>query len=180
MSDEVKEPIEEKKEEAPPPVVVSDPEALKKLLDDERAKSAEYLDSWRRAAADLSNYRKQTERQISELTKTANSFLILRLLPILDDLDRAEVTIPDNLRELTWIDGVMIIARKMRAILEAEGVTPIDALNKPFDPNWHEAVIHEETDKFEDGVVMVELQKGYKVGERVLRPTLVKVAKRKG
>ncbi len=178
--EEVKEPTEEKKEETQAPVETNDPEALKKLLDEERAKSAEYLDSWRRAAADLSNYRKRMERDFTDLTKTANSILILRLLPILDDFDRAEATIPDNLRELTWIDGVFIIARKMRAILEAQGVTLIDALNKSFDPNWHEAVIHEETDQFEDGAVMAELQRGYKIGERVLRPTLVKVAKRKG
>ncbi|MBI3741415.1 MAG: nucleotide exchange factor GrpE [Chloroflexi bacterium] len=103
----------------------------------------------------------------------------LRLLAVLDDFDRAEQTIPDNLRELTWIDGVMIIARKLRGVFEAEGLVPIDALNKSFDPNFHEAVIHEETDQFEDGVVMAELQKGYKLGERVLRPTLVKVAKKK-
>ncbi len=157
----------------------TDPVELKKLLDEARAKSDEYLDNWRRAAADLSNYRKRIEREISELTKTANGILIFRLLPILDDFDRAEATIPDNLRELTWIDGVMIIARKMQSLLEAEGVKPIDALHKPFDPNFHEAVIHEETDQFEDGVVMAELQRGYLIGERVLRPTLVKVANRK-
>ncbi len=170
---------EERKEESQPADQPEDAAALKQLLEQERAKSAEYLDNWRRAAADMSNYRKRMEKDAAEMSKLANSVLISRLLPILDDFDRAFQTIPENLRDLTWIDGVMLIARKMSAILEAEGVKPIDALNKPFDPNLHEAVIHEETDQHEDGMVIAELQKGYKLHDRVLRPTMVKVAKKK-
>jgi molecular chaperone GrpE len=173
------EKAEEKKEEAKGIELPDDPAALKQLLEQERAKSAEYLDNWRRAAADMSNYKKRVEKDSGEMTKFANSLLIGRLLPVLDDFDRAFATIPDNLRDLTWIDGVMLIARKMAAVLEAEGLKPIEALNKPFDPNLHEAVIHEETDQQEDGTVMAELQKGYKLGERILRPTMVKVAKKK-
>ena len=171
--------VEEKKEETQGTALPDDPAALKDLLEKERAKSAEYLDNWRRAAADMSNYRKRMEKDASEMTKFANSVLIARLLPVLDDLDRAMQTIPDNLRDLTWIDGVMLIARKMSTVLEAEGLKPIEALNKPFDPNLHEAVIHEETDQHEDGTVIAELQKGYKLGDKVLRPTMVKVAKKK-
>ncbi|MDE3091032.1 MAG: nucleotide exchange factor GrpE, partial [Chloroflexota bacterium] len=144
MADEV---VEEKKEEAQGAELPEDPAALKQLLELERAKSSEYLDNWRRAAADMSNYKKRAEKDAGEMTKFANSVLIARLLPVLDDFDRAMQTIPDNLRDLTWIDGVMLIARKMAAMLEAEGLKPIDALNKPFDPNLHEAVIHEETDQ---------------------------------
>ncbi len=178
--DVVKEPpeqLEEKKETAP--VETDDPTQLKELLQKERTQSAEYLDNWRRAAADFSNYRKRAEKDSGELTKFANSILISRLLPVLDDFERALQTLPDNLRDLTWIDGVMLIARKMRAVLEAEGVKPIEAEGKPFDPNIHEAVIHEESDKHEEGIVISELQKGYMLNDRVLRPTLVKVAKKK-
>ncbi len=156
-----------------------DPAILKQQLEQERSKSAEYLDNWRRAAADFSNYRKRAEKETTELSKFANSALIARLLPVLDDLDRAFQTVPEDLRDLTWVDGVMLISRKLRAILEAEGLKPIEALGKPFDPNFHEAVIHEETDKAEEGMVTGELQKGYMLGDRVLRPTLVKVAKKK-
>jgi molecular chaperone GrpE len=152
---------------------------LEKLLEQERAKSAEYLDNWRRAAADMANYKKRSEKDAGEMTRFANSVLIARLLPVLDDFDRAMQTIPDNLRGLTWIDGVMLISRKMAAVLESEGLKPIEALNKQFDPNVHEAVIHEETDQHEEGTVVAELQKGYKLGDRVLRPTMVKVAKKK-
>jgi molecular chaperone GrpE len=175
MADEV----EEKKEEAQTAELPDDVAVLKQALEQERAKSTEYLDNWRRAAADFSNYKKRAEKDAGEMTKFANGVLIARLLPVLDDFDRAFATVPDNLRDLTWIDGMMLIARKMNAILEAEGLKPIEALNKPFDPNLHEAVIHEETDRHEDGTVIAELQKGYKLGERILRPTMVKVAKRK-
>lgn len=176
MADET----EERKEETAAAEAPADAGALKQALEEERAKSAEYLDSWRRAAADFSNYKKRAEKETGEMTKFANSVLIARLLPVLDDLDRALQTVPDNLRDLTWIDGIMLIARKMGAVLEAEGLKPIEALNKPFDPNLHEAVIHEETDQHEEGTVVAELQKGYKLNERVLRPTMVKVAKKKG
>jgi molecular chaperone GrpE len=176
MSEEA---AKENQEEVQLAEIPEDPAALKQLLEQERAKSAEYLDNWRRAAADLANYRKRVEKDASEITKVANSVLIARLLPVLDDFDRAFQTIPNNLRDLTWIDGIALIARKLSAVLEAEGLKPIEALNKPFDPNVHEAVIHEETEQHEDGMVIAELQKGYKLNDRVLRPTLVKVAKRK-
>lgn len=156
-----------------------DPAELKKLLQQERDKAAEYLDNWRRAAADFSNYKKRIEKDNAEFTKFANTTLITRLLPILDDFERAFQTVPDNLRALTWVDGIFLIARKMTAILETEGLKPIEALNQPFDPRLHEAVIHEETDQHEDGIVIAELQKGYKLNDRVIRPTLVKVAKKK-
>lgn len=156
-----------------------DTATLSQQLEQERARSAEYLDNWRRAAADFSNYRKRAEKETSEFSKFANSTLIARLLPVLDDLDRAFQTVPEDLRDLTWVDGVMLISRKLRAILEAEGLKAIEALGKPFDPNFHEAVIHEETDKADEGIVTGELQKGYMLGDRVLRPTMVKVAKKK-
>lgn len=152
---------------------------LQNQLEKEKAKSAEYLDNWRRAAADLSNYRKRVEKDASEMSKFANSALIARILPVLDDFDRAFQTLPANLRDLTWVDGITLIQRKLAAILEAEGLKPIQAMGKPFDPNFHEAVIHEENDQHDEGTVTGELQRGYLLNDRVLRPTLVKVSKKK-
>ncbi len=179
MTEEVKNPEENQTESTTVTTDGDDPAILKQQLEQERTKSAEYLDNWRRAAADFSNFRKRAEKETGEWSKFANSTLIARLLPVLDDLDRAFQTVPDDLRELTWVDGVNLISRKLHAILEMEGLKPIEAMDKPFDPNFHEAVIHEETDKAEDGIVTGELQKGYMLKERVLRPTLVKVAKKK-
>ena len=173
------ETLESKPEEGKPVVGMSEVDQLKQALEQEQTKSAEYLDNWRRAAADFSNYKKRAEKESGEMSKFLNATLIARLLPVLDDFDRAMQTIPENLRGLTWIDGVVLISRKMQMVLEAEGLKPIEAVNKPFDPTIHEAVIHEETDQAEDGTVIAELQKGYRLNERVLRPTMVKVAKKK-
>lgn len=167
---------EEVREEAPEEV--EELEALRQRLAEAESKVEEYLDQWRRAAADLANYRKRVEKEQAEFSKYANAVLITKLLPILDDFQRAFQTVPDSLRTLTWIDGIVLIERKMQAILEQEGLTPIEAVGKPFDPLIHEAVIFEETADHEDGQVIAELQKGYKLHDRVLRPTLVKVAKK--
>ena len=178
--DLVKEPPEQLDEnQETTPIETDDPATLKELLEQERAKAAEYLDSWKRAAADFSNYRKRAEKDSGEFTKFANSMLIMRLLPVVDDFERALNTLPENLRGLTWIDGIMLISRKLHAHLEAEGVKTIEAQGKAFDPNIHEAVIQEESDKHDEGIVISELQKGYKLHDKILRPTLVKVAKKK-
>jgi molecular chaperone GrpE len=167
---------EEKGEEAAEEV--RELEALRQHLAEAEEKVEEYLDQWRRAAADLANYRKRVEKEQAEFSKYANAVLITKILPLLDDFQRAFQTVPDNLRGLTWIDGIVLIERKLQAILEQEGLTPIKALGKPFDPLLHEAVMYEETADYEDGQVMAELQKGYKLHDRVLRPTLVRVAKK--
>lgn len=104
--------------------------------------------------------------------------LVRRLLPILDDFDRALKTMPSSLAQLTWVEGVMLIHRKLQVILEAEGVKPIEV--KPgdvFDPNLHEAVSQDEAEGIESGHIIEELQKGYTMNNRVIRPTLVRVAK---
>jgi molecular chaperone GrpE len=150
---------------------------LKQELEKARAQATEYLDGWQRARAELTNYRKRVEKDQAEFGKVANSVLITRLLPVLDDFQRAFQTLPPNLRGLTWIDGIALIERKLNAILEAEGLTPIDAVGQPFDPAIHEAVMSEESAGQEDGQIIAEFQKGYKLHDRVLRPAMVKVAK---
>ena len=153
-------------------------EALRQSLKEAEAKAAEYLDGWQRARAELANYRKRVEREQAELTKMANAELIRRLLPVLDDFERAFQTIPNELRKFTWLEGIYLIMHNLQTTLEKEGLEPIEAVGKPFDPLLHEAVMQEETTEFEDGVVMQEFQRGYRLHGRVLRPALVKVAKR--
>ena len=97
---------------------------------------------------------------------------MLNLLPILDDLERAFTSIPPRLAKLSWVDGIRLIERKLRAILEAQGLSPIKALGEPFDPTLHEAV---RQDKGKEGIVVEELQKGYKFHDRVIRPSKVVV-----
>ena len=153
-------------------------ETLSARLEEESQKAKEYLDQWKRSAAEFSNYRKRNEKERGELIKFTNALLITRLLPILDDLERAFQTLPDNMRHFTWTDGVALVHRKLEAILEQEGLKAIEARGNPFDPALHQSIMYEETAELDDGVIMEELQKGYKLNESVIRPALVKVAKK--
>ena len=149
-----------------------DIEGLKKALAEANAKAGSYLDNWKRAQADLINYKRRSEQEKEEMSKFANSVLILSLLPVLDDLERALNSVPPRLAKLTWVEGIRLIGRKFHASLEAYGVTPIKAKGKPFDPNFHEAAM---SSRGKEGIVVKELQKGYKLRDRVIRPTKVAV-----
>jgi molecular chaperone GrpE len=149
---------------------------LAQELDKAKQQAAEYLDLAQRARAELANFRRRADAERATLTMSANARLLTRILPVLDDFERAFETLPAELRNLTWIQGVAQIYRKLQLGVEAEGATPIDAVGKPFDPKIHDAIMQEESHEYADGVVSAELQRGYMLGERVLRPTLVKVS----
>ena len=157
----------------------SELEALRQELEEAKAQAAEYLDGWQRARAEFANYKKRNEQERQELFKLANTTLITRLLPIFDDFERAFQTLPSNLLSLTWIDGVALIYRRLQAILEGEGLALMETEGQSFDPLVHEAVTYEESDDHEEGQIIGEVQRGYKLGDRVLRPALVRVAKGK-
>lgn len=150
-------------------------EELQRDLDEARERGDENLRNWQRAAADFSNYKRRTDEERELVAQFANAVLIGKLLAVLDDFDRALDNVPADAHE-GWVDGVRLVERKLRGLLEAEGVTPIDAVGTPFDPNVHEAVVHEETADHPDNEVIGELQRGYRLHDRVLRPALVRVA----
>ncbi len=151
-----------------------DYEALKQALAEEKEKTKTYLANWQRAEADFSNYKKRTEQEKEEIGHYAKSMLILNLLPIIDDLDRAFSSIPHKLEKLDWIDGIRLIQRKLKGILEGQGLSEIQCLGECFDPCFHEAVAHLEGD---EGKVIEEVQKGYEFNDKVLRPSKVVVGK---
>ncbi len=167
---------EEAEDEALEPLP-DDPDALKALVEKERAKVEKYLDRWRRARADFANFRKRNDREKEEVIQFANSVLVNKLLPIMDDFERAGATLPSNLSHLTWVDGIFLIHRKLEWTLQAEGLKPIEAVGQAFDPMLHEAVAYEPSDDHEEGTVLAELQRGYTLHDRVIRPALVKVAR---
>jgi molecular chaperone GrpE len=142
-----------------------------------KQRAEEHLRDLQRLAAEFSNYRKRVDAEKEEVVRYANGVLIGRLLTVLDSFDRALESLPAELQHFSWVDGIWLVERQMRAILEAEGLVPIGAVGKPFDPFEHEAVMYDETDTVPDGTVVGELQKGYKLHDRVIRPALVKVAK---
>ncbi len=163
------------------------PAALSRELDELRERLAraeqeagESRAGWQRTAADFANYRRRTEQEREATLGLANELLLRKLLAVIDDFDRALGSMPRELQHLGWVEGVWLVERKMRALLESEGVTPIEAAGRPFDPHEHEAVVHEETSAAPDGSVLSELQKGYRIRDRVLRPALVTVAKNSG
>ena len=129
----------------------------------------------KRLAADFSNYRKRNEAERAEFAKYAKSELIRRLLDVLDGYDRAIEAVPGELRDQPWVEGMWLVERKLRQILEQEGLSPIDAVGQPFDPYVHEAVTTVASDEPE-GTVIGELQKGYRLHDRVIRPALVTVS----
>ena len=142
-----------------------------------RAEAEEYLDGWQRSRAEFANYKKRVEREQQESHALASAKLIVHFLSVLDDLQRALKDRPIQGEAAAWAEGIDLICRKLQALLEAEGVEAIPAHGAAFDPTLHEAVTHEESGDHHEGQVIEVIQQGYRLGERILRPALVRVAK---
>ena len=130
----------------------------------------------RRAQADLVNYRNRMETERADLLKYGTQRLLVRLLPILDELTLALQQPTDGAASDSWLEGFHLINRKLQVLLEQEGVEPIEALGKPFDPSEHEALAQQQTADKNDGDVLMVVRNGYKLHNRVLRPAQVVVA----
>jgi len=149
---------------------------LEENLAKAEASAAEYLDGWQRARAEYANARKRLERERAEAYGRAAVDYAQNMLPILDDFNRALSNVPDEIEQNDWFEGITLVTRKMNSILEDLNVEKIEAIGQPFDPNFHEALALTEVEGFESGTVVEEVQGGYKLGERVIRPALVNVA----
>lgn len=147
---------------------------LASQLEEEKEKAQSYLASWQRSAADFQNYKRRVEQEREEVVRLAGAALIINILPILDDLERALQTVDSHLAGLTWVDGIRLIYRKFQAVLEMSDMREIEADGAEFDPNFHEAVGFAQG---EEGKVISVVQKGYTLGGRVLRPAMVIVGK---
>ena len=169
---------EETPAEAQPTEEVDELTALRQELEEQKAKAAEYLDGWQRARAEFANYKKRIEKEQEDMIKSANGAFIAKLLPVMDDFERAFQTMPLDLMGMTWQEGMALIQRKLQMLLEQERVTVIETEGQVFDPTLHQAVTHEESEEHEEGQIIGEVQKGYKMGDKVLRPSLVRVAKK--
>jgi molecular chaperone GrpE len=156
--------------EAPP----IDAQELESRLAEAQSKAAENLDGWQRSLAEFQNFKKRVERdrQVDQIMMKRD--LIRKILPILDDLERALQNRP---ADDAWANGVELIQRKLQAILDGEGVKRMEAEGALFDPNLHEAIAQEPVDGAESGRIVAVLQNGYSLGDRVIRPAQVKVAK---
>ena len=130
---------------------------------------------YQRLAADFENYKRRTRQELGDRTQYANEELLRKLLPILDNLRRAMEHAPEG-ADRNWFDGLRMVMRQFEDTLQAQGISTIPAVGGMFDPSKHEAIASEETDEHEEGTIVEEMQPGYRLHERVLRPTLVKVA----
>jgi molecular chaperone GrpE len=163
----------EREEDAATPAAgapTDDVEKLKALLEEEHAKAQSYMQSWQRSAADFVNYKRRVEDERSETARLASAALIINLLPLVDDLDRALQNVDTHLAGLTWVDGIRLIYRKFQALLEMIGVQEIEADGQTFDPAQHEAVSQ---GPGEENKVVAVVQRGYRLGDRVIRPAMV-------
>lgn len=136
-----------------------------------------YYDLLLRKSAEFDNYRKRTERERLNLTEAAASDLIQELLPLVDDLERALKSDPGVEGAEPYRRGVELIHRQLTEVLRKRGVRPIEALGADFDPYYHQAVAHEPAQGRRDGEIVEEFRRGYMLGDRLLRPSMVKVAK---
>lgn len=164
MSNEERNDLEE--------VKVDEVTALKQALAEEKEKAEKYLASWQRTQADFINYKRRSEQEREEFSWFAKAQIITDLLPVLDDMERALESVTPQIAKSTWVEGIRLIERKLRTNLEAQGLSLIEALGETFDPNFHQTAGHS---KGEEGIVVLELQKGYMLYDRVLRPSMVLV-----
>lgn len=166
------EPGAETPAEGAPAAIVADLEAR---LQQAETSAAEYLDGLQRERAAFQNYKRRVERERADLAQVVTGGLLLKLLPVMDDFDRAMGAVPADAQN-QWFEGVTLIRRKLEKLLEDQGVKEMPALGQPFDPNFHEAIGVDEASDAASGTITEVLQRGYLQGDRVLRPALVRVA----
>jgi molecular chaperone GrpE len=173
-------------QQAPEAMPVEEPEvqglqdtlaATQQELAAKTAEAAEYLDNWRRSAAELSNARKRMLREQEDARATAAQRVLEKLLPVLDDMDRAFAALPEDQANSEWVIGFLAIQRKLQGILESEGVAPIQTAGQMFDPALHHALTYEEADGYDEGQIIGEAARGYMLRDKVLRPSMVRVAR---
>ncbi len=152
-------------------------ESLQKELEEYQKQKEEYLEGWKRERANFLNYKKEEMERIEGLIKYANEELIMKFLPILDNLDIAEKKIPEDLKQDKNVKGILQIKTQILDFLKAQGVEEIESIGEKFDPNFHEGVGEVENKDKEQGIIIEEIKKGYKINGRLLRPAKVKVAK---
>lgn len=167
---------EEKVEE----VVVAENEQIEKLkseLEKVEHESRTNLDGWQRERAEFANYKKRIDREHAHLKSTITGDIIKKYLVIMDDIELALKNKPTDGTGAAWAEGIELISRKLNSIIESEGIERINSNHVPFDPNIHEAISHEECPGFESGEVIEVFRQGYKLGDRILRPAMVRVAR---
>ena len=166
-------------EEGASPETLSDQndQTLNEELEEARREVDQFRNLLQRAHADFSNYKRRIEEEHEGLVKRANASLILQILPVLDNFQRALADLPEEESTSQWVQGVRLIHRNLQSLLESSGLSKLEAAGKGFDPWEHEAVSYEETDRLDDGIVTNVVREGYSLHGKVLRPAQVVISK---
>lgn len=151
-------------------------EALQAQIDSLKQDVQTNLDGWQRSRAEFTNYKRRVTQELAESRERGALDLLAKFLPIFDDFERAVNNIPQDLQDHSWINGTALILKNMRKILDEYNISEIDPVGQEFDPNYHEAIGMDDSSEYASGIVTVTLQKGFRSGDRVLRPALVRVA----
>ena len=151
---------------------------LRDRCEEAEKRADEEHDNFLRTLAEFTNYRRRSREELDQARRFASEDFIIRLLPILDNFDRA-IKAAEEIGDFNALHGgVILILRQLQDLLEKEGVQPIEAVGQEFDPNVHEAVMREDTDDYPDNTIVEEFQRGYTLGDKVVRPSMVKVARK--
>jgi len=156
--------------------MVGEAQSLEEQLAAAQTEAARNLDGWQRSQAEFANARKRFDKQRAETYVNATIDLVSKLLPLIDDFERALDSVPENEQNDPWVVGVSLVYRKMLSVLDEMNVQVIPSVGEPFDPNQHEALTQEPSDEHPSGVIVREIRRGYRLGDRVIRPALVSVA----
>jgi molecular chaperone GrpE len=160
-----------------PAKLLADIEALQAERDTAQAQAADYLLALQRERAEFQNFKRRTAEERDRESGLANDLLLFKVLVLADDFDRALESLPTSAEGSSWAEGVAAIDRKLRALLESEGLRPIEvAPGMPFDPREHEALVNVPGGQFPEGSIVSELQRGYRIRDRILRPVRVAIA----
>jgi molecular chaperone GrpE len=160
-----------------PTKLLADIEKLGEELKDAQARAEEYLAGLQRERAEFANYRRRTSEEREAMLGLAGEDLIRKVLTLADDFDRAIEARPESVAADAWFEGIVAIDRKLRALLESEGVSPVDASpGTPFDPREHEAIANVPGTGRAEGQIVDEIRRGYRLRDRIVRPALVAVA----
>jgi molecular chaperone GrpE len=152
-------------------------DALKAELEKVKAEACNNLDGWQRERAEFSNFKKRIDRENEQIHQTVTGSVIKKYLVILDDLELALKARPKEGEGAAWAEGIELITRKLQSVLDSEGIERITQNKVQFDPNLHEAISNEDNPDFECGEVIEVVRQGYKLGDRILRPAMVRVAR---
>ncbi len=146
-------------------------------LEDAKRQAQEYLDGWKRAKADLINYKKEESQRMEEFAKYGRQGFIFSLLPMIDNLELAQKNLPEDLQNNEHVKGLLMIKKQLEDFLRTNGVKAIESVGKNFNPECHEVVQAVDCEDQESGTIIEEAQKGYMMDGCLLRPAKVKVAK---